>query len=95
MSESTIPNNVLNLAEAPLPEFSDKQKLEELEKLLPRLALVARIAEKMYRWAARTNKSIPPDGWEELRVALGLPPPEQPKLIVAATAIPVVDKRRR
>lgn len=70
------------------PQLTEAQRLAELEKLLPQLATIARIADKMYGWMMKTGQLPPPAGLEELRCALGVPKPEPRSLIVKSGSFP-------
>lgn len=68
---------------------------EELEVALAQLGHVARIAEKVYKWAEAHRYQVPALAWEELRVALCLPPPVEPSRIIKSSTLPANPKRRR
>jgi hypothetical protein len=49
---------------------------------------VSAIASKMYHWAIQHKGNVPPVGWDELRVALGIPAPAEPSRIIKSTVLP-------
>jgi hypothetical protein len=52
------------------------------------LTRLASIATKMYQWAQSHGGAIPPEGWEELRVLLKIPPPQEQNRIIKSTILP-------
>ena len=81
--------NVLEIAVSP------EQRLADLEAVLPVLSKIGRIAEKMYQWQLVHGGQIPPIAWEELRVALMLPPPAEPSRIIKSTILPASPRKKR
>jgi hypothetical protein len=86
MSNATIPP----VPDIPRTEAKKNELLNDWNNAIRGL----KIAEKIYFWATTHGGSAPPEAWEELRNALGLPEPPPKPLIVRATVVPKLGKRR-